>query len=381
MGIMKNVPVFKVFLFLFAFFPVFSHTLKESKTGFFPKLEFLNEQIIEGDKTFKGLRVGGISGASFDGPGNRFLFLSDAKKKHRFYKLRIKSKNPYRLEVTEQVFLREKGLNHLKRNMDPEALFFYADGKKIFVASEGQQIFTVFEPPNILQFSLSGIFEKVWPLPSIFWTVKEPFNNKKEVSTHSDKKDLKPLASLPHNQILFGPKENKGFESLTLDSQNQILWTATESPLRQDSLSTSENWIRIAGFSMKTQKLVAQYGYRIRNATTGLVEMQLIKPFVFLTLEREYIKPSNKVQLFLTDCVKSSDFHKQIKLPKHFEPCKKKLLFDFDNLTGNITPDNLEAMALGPWISAEQRLLVIVSDNNFNPLTQRNQILFFRFSE
>ena len=377
---MNFFPVFGSFLFLFVFFPVFSHTLKESKTEFLPKLEFLNEQIIEGDKTFKGLTVGGISGASFDSLDNRFLFLSDAKKKHRFYKLRIKSKSPYRLEITEQVFLREKGFSHLKRNMDPEALFFYSDGKKIFVTSEGQQIFAVFEPSEILQFSLSGIFEKVWPLPSMFWTVKKPFNSKKEISTHSDK-GPKPFAALPHNQILFGPKENKGFESLALDSQNQILWTATEAPLRQDSLSSSENWIRISGFSMKNHKLVAQHGYRIRNARTGLVEMQFLKPFVFLTLEREYIKPSNKIQLFLTDCVKSSDFHKQTKLPEHFKPCKKNRIFDFDNLPENITPDNLEAMAFGPWISPQQRLLVIVSDNNFDPLTQKNQILFFKFSE
>lgn len=363
------------FLFLFSFFIT---GFSNASTG--PKIEFLNEQIIDGNKIFEGLTVGGISGASFDNIKNHFLFLSDDKKNHRFYRLQIKNKTPYSLEITEQVFLKEKGLSRLQRNMDPEAILFHSNGKKFFIASEGQQIFAVFEPPEILQFSLSGVLEKIWPLPSIFWTVKKPFDGKKEISSDSDK-GLKFFASLPHNQILFGPRENKGFESLAMDFENQILWTATEAPLRQDFASSSEHWIRLSGFSMKNQKLVEQRGYRIKNTTTGLVEIQFLKPLVFLTLEREYMNPSNKVHLFLTDCVKSSNFYKQVKLPGHFKPCKKNLLFDFEHLPQGITVDNLEAMAFGPPVSSNERLLVIASDNNFNPSKQTNQILFFKFSE
>ena len=339
------------------------------------KIEFLNEQIIKEGQGFEGLAVGGISGASFDNLKGHFLFLSDDKKNHRFYRLQIKSKNPYRLKIIEQVFLREKDSLRLKRNMDPEAIFLHSKANQIFITSEGQQIFSVFDPPGILQFSVSGILERVWPLPPIFWTTKESFDGKKEMPSD---KGLH-FSSLPYNQILFGPNANKGFESLALDIKNQILYTATEAPLRQDQKSSSGHWIRLSGFSMKGQTLVAQYGYKIKNADKGLVEMLLLKPFVFLTLEREYVEPFYTVRLFVTNCSKSSNFYKKVKLPKHFKPCKKSLLFDFARLS--IPLDNLEAMTLGPWISSKERLLVIASDNNFNPAKQMNQILFFKFSE
>ena len=200
---------FSISLFL-CFFFTFSFASK------IPKIEFLNEQIIEGNQVFEGLNVGGISGASFDHSGGHFLFLSDDKKNHRFYKLQIKNKNPYKLEIVKQVLLREKNSPRLKRNMDPEAILFYLSGKQIFVASEGQQIFSVFEPPEILQFSFSGVLEKIWPLPSVFWKVKKPFEGKKEIPSRSDK-GLKFLSSLPYNQILLALKKIKAL--------NPLLWT------------------------------------------------------------------------------------------------------------------------------------------------------------
>ena len=96
-----------------------------------PKIQFLNEQIIEGTKEFQGLNVGGISGASFDNSSRRFFFLSDDKKNHRFYELQLKNKKPYKLEIVNQVFLRENQANRLQRNMDPEAILFHLKEKQI----------------------------------------------------------------------------------------------------------------------------------------------------------------------------------------------------------------------------------------------------------
>ena len=345
----------KFFLVSFFIFPNCAHLLAT------PKIQFLNEQIIEGTKEFQGLNVGGISGASFDNSSRRFFFLSDDKKNHRFYELRLKNKKPYKLEIMNQVFLRENQANRLQRNMDPEAILFHLKENKFFVAAEGQQIFSPPEPPQIYEFSKAGVLKQAWPVHPGFWSRKKG--------------------------VFFGPKENKGFESLALDLQNQILWTATEEPLRQDQLLHSNQWIRISGFSLKTQELLIQHGYETKNSSTGLVEMLLLKPLIFLTLEREY-KPFtagkkngvNKIQLFLTDCTNSSNLYKETYLPKKFKPCQKTLLFDFDNLPKNIKPDNLEAMTFGPWISSRHKLLVFASDNNFNPLKQKNQILFFKFS-
>ena len=145
----------------------------------------------------------------------------------------------------------------------------------------------------------------------------------------------------------------------------------------------------------------------------------------------------NKVRLFVTDCSRASDLvHSKKRLPLRFQPCRKSLLFDFDRLAKDgIQADNLEAMAFGPVLRPahsravrnspvlrltpdpagsgprnrllrparnetrprdavrnglvgkkdpavrQNRLLVIVADNNFRPQAQSNQVLFFQFSE
>ncbi|WP_353734985.1 esterase-like activity of phytase family protein [Okeania sp. SIO2C2] len=57
-----------------------------------------------------------------------------------------------------------------------------------------------------------------------------------------------------------------------------------------------------------------------------------------------------------------------------FLQCKKKLLLDFSTL--EIVLDNIEGITFGPKLADGQRSLILVSDNNFNPL-QITQILIF----
>ena len=238
-------------------------------------LHFLNEQILK--SRFQGLPVGGISGASFNRRSGRFLFLSDDKKNHRFYKLRLQNEGPpYKLHIAEQVFFTKTGRQRPARNMDLEAILFHSPSQDIFAASEGQQIFSVPEPPEILRFSLSGRLKKAWPVPDVFWP-RAPAGRPAGGRTK-------------HKPLKIGPYENKGFESLAFDPRNQILWTASEAPLRQDSASLKDDCcIRISGFSMKTQKLTRQHGYKTAAKGAGLTEMLFLEPDVFLTLEREYI--------------------------------------------------------------------------------------------
>jgi hypothetical protein len=53
-------------------------------------------------------------------------------------------------------------------------------------------------------------------------------------------------------------------------------------------------------------------------------------------------------------------------LPDPPPPISKTLLLDFADL--GIAPDNLEGMTFGPRLADGRRLLVVISDNNFNPL-------------
>ena len=321
-------------LLLFLIFTTQCHHLRSSSF----QLKFLNEQILE-KKEFQGLPLGGFSGLSFTG-NNEFLVLSDDKKNHRYYKFALKSQ-PFKLILKEQILFKESQGTPLKRNMDPEGLALL--GSVLFVSSEGQQIFSPPEPPEIFLFSPKGLFQKKWPVPEMFWNPKK---------------------------LYYGAKENKGFESLTLSPNH--LWTATEKPLKQDS------FIRLSGFNFQGE-LTSQYPYFL-DGFSGLTEMIWVKPFVFLTLERAYHKHKkksvNEVLLFLTDCKKASSLL-QLKSSKSLQPCLKKTLFHFKNLPAKITVDNLEGMSLGPSLSPTSRLLVFISDNNFNSSAQKNQILFF----
>ena len=152
-------------------------------------LEFFNEQIIENSSSLKQIPIGGLSAISFDKKTNSFLILSDDKKNHRFYRFKLIKQNLYQLKLVEQIFLKERGFKLLKRNMDPEGIILTS--QHIFIASEGQQIFTPPEPPQIFRFSRKGRLLRAWKTPSVFW-------NLNKIKTH-------------------GAQENKGFESLTLD--------------------------------------------------------------------------------------------------------------------------------------------------------------------
>ena len=444
-------------------------------------MEFLNEQTLDKGLTFQGRAVGGLSALTFDEGTGEFLALSDAKTHHRFYRLQLncrtvkadpllkpqpekerpgkmslfrfwrksppsQGKNPsnpffedepcgqnpappFRFIFKEQALLREKGLKRLKRNMDPEGMGL--QGEALFIASEGQQIFRPSDPPQIFVFSNKGVLRKAWPVPSVFW-------NEKHLSS-------------------FGARENKGFESLTLTDKH--LWTATEKPLKQDSLlfpsegktAFSEKsdrsapqtgyktrkkrrerkshprrrkeglanfslLLRLSGFDLKTGTLLHQYPYFLEPGA-GLSEMIAVTDGFFLTLERAYNKQTRhtRVRLFTADCRKASDMTAfssagagalsksqsqkteksdaaRLKIKsassvptdlsgkeKNPIPCDKSPVFDFDNLPAGKTVDNLEGMTLGPELLKGGRLLILVSDNNFN-FSQKTQFLFFRLN-
>jgi hypothetical protein len=51
--------------------------------------------------------------------------------------------------------------------------------------------------------------------------------------------------------------------------------------------------------------------------------------------------------------------------PSVYDPMNKTLVVDIASL--GLSPDNLEAMAFGPMLPDGRMLLILASDNNFNP--------------
>ncbi|MCY4321655.1 MAG: esterase-like activity of phytase family protein [Bdellovibrionaceae bacterium] len=343
-------------------------------------LKFVNEQVLEKETVFKGLKVGGLSELAFDQKTAHLIALSDDKKKHRWYELSLQKKPKYHIKIVKQIFLKSPNSKKLNQNMDPEAIVFYGD-KDVFIASEGQQIYKEHEPTQIFTFNREGFLKDKWPVNPVFWQ------------------------ATPENKAgKIGTQENKGFESLSLDKKKQTLWTATEKPLKQDLIFKNKSLVRLTVFDIKSKKMLSQYPYFLKDTKDGgLTALKFLKNKTFISLERAYKKNKkqgvNEVQLFFTDCRKAKDIKKYITLKKKkIKACSKKLLWSSSQIK-NIKVDNLEGLALIPHKflknqnldiksnklknkkSTKKQTLILVSDDNFNPKTQKTQFLFFDLVE
>ena len=302
------------------------------------QIKFINEQVLPHKLKFKKQFVGGLSAVTMLGR-RHILALSDDKKNHRFYQFQLGfDDKKYKLTLKKQMLLREAGQRRMKRNMDPEGMDFYRGF--VYISSEGQKIFKKHDPPQIFRFSLSGRLKQAWSTPKMFQK---------------------------HTQ------NNKGFESLNIKSG--LLWTSTEQALENDP----KDRVRITGFSVKTQNIIHQYYYPLTRGA-GLTDLLSLGDKRWLVLERIYDKTLEKgrklqVYLFQADCRRAYDLANS----KHNRPreaCKKKKIFDFSKLPSPVRVNNLEGLAFGPKISKNERLLIFVSDDNFNKY-QQTQFLFF----
>ena len=384
----------------------------ETPPSVFFSLEFINEQILEHNLLFKDIPVGGLSALTYNPEKKHFLALSDSKGNGRgpprFYQLnlnKIEEEKKYELELIDQVLLRNK-IGKPFKPIDPEGIAFFKSDH-IFISSEGAQLPDLFEPPGVFTFDSKGKWTSSWPLSDIYW------------------------ANDPSQRDLWGVKENRAFEALTISPEQTQLWLATESSLHQDSLyqTSQENapleenrsspgrnlqtpknsnqrgivdesdkqYIRISRFDMETAQMTAQFIYEmdsyveINNLTghNGLTDFISLGDAKLLVVERTYLKNNsisgdrktdkNLVRLFLTDCSKASDVSLYKKLSKgRIVTCGKKLVADLSSTLGN-TVDNIEGITIGPEVSKDRYLLILVSDNNFSR-QQKTQFLFFHYS-
>ena len=345
--------LFRLFL-LFSTFINCSYLQKSSSPL---SIQFKKEQNLEKETTFKGIKIGGLSELAFDEKTGHLIALSDDKKNHRWYEMTFTAKPEYQVKIINQVFLKSPKSKKLNQNMDPEALLFLKNGA-VLIASEGQQVFKEHEPTQIFTFDRKGVLKSAWPVPSVFWQATP------------DKK-----------ASAIGQQENKGFESLTLNKNKGILWTATEQPLKQDLIFKNKSFVRLTAFDIKNKKMLFQYPYFLKDSQDGgLTALEFLKDKSFISLERAYKKRKkngvNEVHLFLTSCQKAQDVKKHIVLHKKFKACSKNLIWS-SSQEKNIKVDNLEGLALSPPSPSNKQTLILVSDDNFNPQNQKTQFLFF----
>jgi len=197
-----------------------------------------------------------------------------------------------------------------------------------------------------------------------------------------------------------GPRDNLVFEGLSFSVDGRSLWVSMEGPLIQDgSMPTRTHgaWSRFSRHDRTSDgrfgPLAGQIAYPIdpipdafaitmRHALNGVSEILAYDELRFLVLERALLIGSWwHIRLYLADSDGASDVGEIESLAApddlpdtRFTPMTKRLVLDFDTL--DITVDNLEGMCFGPVLANGHRTLILVSDDNFNPI-QKTQFLAF----
>ncbi|MFZ1527175.1 MAG: esterase-like activity of phytase family protein, partial [Ferruginibacter sp.] len=122
------------------------------------------------------------------------------------------------------------------------------------------------------------------------------------------------------------------------------------------------------------QKPSPESGYVVNGISSilSLNENQL------LVLERSFSTGniSLVVKIYLTNLTGAENIrdNESILLSPVKKSLTKKLIFDFSSL--KITIDNLEGICFGPRLPNGNRSLLVIADNNFNPLEQTQLFLF-----
>ncbi len=327
--------------------------------------------------------VGGLSAIAYDQEVDTYYFLSDDRGTTgpvRIYQATIDISagglDDNRLDDGDLTWtgmislLDETGDTFAQGLLDPEGLVYTDD--TFYVSTEGDVDSVDPIAPAILEFSAAGELITQLPLPEKF------------------------LSQAGGNR---GVRDNQGFESLTLTPDGRYLISGVESALLQDGPAATldeGSLSRLLKIDLTGESPPTEFIYPVGpipvapvpasdDADNGLVDLiALDNDGTLLALERSYAPGvGNTVRLYLAKMQDAMDVSDVAALALNGgdtlveidPPVAKELLVDFGEL-GNelgVAPDNLEGMALGPQLADGRQLLLVVSDNNFNP-SQRTQL-------
>jgi hypothetical protein len=317
-----------------------------------------------------GFRVGGLSGIARDADGSYLAVVdNEGDTPARVFRLAftvdergvspLAGKTPLQVPVAAIRLTRADGTGFDGKNFDGEGIAVTAK-PTLLLSSEIE--------PSIREFSPAGGLLGELPVPPLF------------------------LSGPKH-----GTRGNLGFESVALSASGpsgETAWTANERPLWQDVPEDDQTrpgpvrllrFDRPAGSSGFTAG--AQYVYELEGirgklghgfAVRGLSDLLALPDGDLLALEREYVFGRGfRIQLYRVSLAGATDVSGLESLRgKSWQGVRKTLLFDFGR--AGFVADNLEGMTFGPELPDGSRTLVLVSDNNFEPL-QKTQIVALRW--
>lgn len=334
-------------------------------------VEFIDQGIINAGEMFEGTTVGEFSGISYGGSGNTYYAISDDENNPRFYTLNIdvdlgiSQVNPTIIGV--QTLKDDGGIVLGNNTVDGEGIAVL--GNNIFVVSEG--IFTGGSQLN----------------PDAGVLSINPFINRFDIASGNQNLalNLNSRYLIPNSTQTEGLRDNLSFESLTITPDQTKLFTAIETPLKQDQTLTDISpvgnalppLVRILEYEEMADNYTAgaEYIYEV-DSVHGLVELVALDNDTLLALERNVnpLDPFNEpygVRLYQVSLNGATDVRNNNSLIANSDDiinASKTLLLDFSTIPGNpLDPiGNFEGLTLGSILPNGERLLLAVSDNNLS---------------
>lgn len=327
----------------------------------------LGEVRIAPGGSFLGTPLGGLSGIAYDPSTDRYHAVSDDRSQRapaRLYELAIALEDG-RLEEGDVAFtgvvtLTDRaGGAYPQGALDPEGIALGPSGT-LFVSSEGATGAVPPVAPWVAEFDPSGRWLREMPLPDYY---------------------------LPGPDR--GVRDNLALESLGASPSGALLFTGLENALLQDgppAAASVGSPSRVLVWDLGAGEARAEYVYEVAPwpaepspptayADNGLVELvALDEGRTWIAMERSYaFGVGNTVRLFEVSAAGATDVLGRPALAggpatpnAATTPLAKRLVADVAAL--GIRPDNLEGMTWGPTLPDGRRTLVLVSDDNFNPL-------------
>lgn len=241
--------------------------------------------------------------------------------------------------------------------LDPEGIRVGASGN-FFISDE--------YGPSLFEYTPKGRLVKQLPVPARF-LIANPQPN-------SDDED-------PVNET--GRQANRGMEGLAISPNQKMLFGLLQSSLLQDServpdakrgVGESCRMVQIS-VNGKTKKELL---YHLDDPQYGLNEVCAADRHHFVVIERDGEKGAEAKfkKLMLISDQDATDISHIDHLPAHglpadVQPLKKKVLIDLLDpqwgLAGDQMPEKIEGLTFGPNLPDGRRLLLVGSDNDFEP--------------
>lgn len=335
------------------------------------------------DQTFPANIFGGISAVDWSGEGNEYWFLADRGPLDgavdwpcRLHRVRLnfalneagQASSKVSAEIVETVFLEDfygrrfTGLasaytpssDHPVR-LDPEGLRVSPKGT-FYISDE--------YGPRLMEFSRSGRLIRELTMPAHYQCACPGTTWREEV---------------PNNET--GRQPNRGMEGLAISRDGRRLFGMMQSPLLQDCQRINKTAepvgrnCRLPVFSASGD-LEAEYVYQLDDERLKLNEIVECGPDQLLTIERDGLPGSlaeckNLMLISLREAtnVAGRDEALTDELARSVKTVKKQVLLNLLDpkwhLAGDQMPEKIESLAFGPDLPDGRRLLIVVSDNDF----------------